>query len=131
MFSSCGSNSLEDFQDDASVVIKKLIVELQQIQNQDDLIHHSSQLKGLFNSFVDVMIAAHEFKEKKQPDDQDLSFSQLLLSEQLRKELNRVYKMEGGRDIIEHYQQDALNRLDAYLKNVEKKRSVKKTNTSI
>jgi hypothetical protein len=38
------------------------------------------------------------------------------LSEHLRRELNRIYGIEGGREIIEKCQEEALFRLDGFEK---------------
>ena len=70
----------------------------------------------MFNSLVGIIIAAEKFK-KEHPDaviaylKKDQS-----PSDQLRVELNRVLHMEGGREIIEQVQEEALNRLDLLLR---------------
>jgi hypothetical protein len=93
-----------------------LIAELKQIRSRDDLVEHAPRLQELFNSLVDVIIKAQEFKDKH-PEESDLSINkESMESDQLRIELNRVLHMEGGREVIEKAQEAALNRLDAFEK---------------
>lgn len=110
---SCSTQSLAHFRFEGEAVSRQLINELKQIRTRDDLIEHSSRLQELFNRLVDVIIKAQEFKDKH-PEEQIEPISEASLSDQLRIELNRVLHMEGGKEVIEKAQEEALNRLDAF-----------------
>jgi hypothetical protein len=109
----CGPHSLEDFREEGEKITKVLIVELQKIHTREQLIKNGPLLQKLFNELTTLMIAAREYREKYQ-EVESLEFTSKNheLSEQLRKELNRLYQLEGGRELIEKYQQEALYRLD-------------------
>ncbi len=98
-----------------------LVEELKQIRSRDDLIEHAPRLQNLFDSLVDVIIQAREFKSKHpqaQASVEISSHKEQSSGDQLRIELNRVLNMEGGREVIEKAQEASLNRLDAYEKSV-------------
>jgi len=107
--------SINDLQEEGEAVLKQLVGELKQIRSRDDLLQHAAKLQTLFNALVDVVIRTDEFKNNhpnaslESEDDRDLA-----LSYQLRTELNRIMQMEGGREVIEKAQEEALNRLDVY-----------------
>ena len=63
------------------------------------------------------MIAAAEYRETSRTNGlEELKGPNHELSDQLRIELNRLYEMEGGRNIIEKCQESALRRLDSFEK---------------
>ena len=99
------------------MISKKLSTELSHIHTREDLVTSSSKLKRQFDELVDTIIAAREYQQKHSDIDmQDISRSNHLASDALREELNRVYRIEGCRQIIEKCQENALNRLDAFEK---------------
>lgn len=108
----CGSRSLEDFREEGNQATDSLVAELRQIQTRRDLIEAAPKLKQSFNRLAALMVAAREF-QKTHPDHEKLELQEKdhALSEQLRAELNRLYEIEGGREIIEKYQEEALRRL--------------------
>ena len=110
LFLACSSHSAEDFYDEGQGIVRTLIEELKTIHTRDQLLTHAPGLKKLFNSLVDVLMSAHKYREDS------LSDREHILSDSLRQELERVYRIEGGRDIIEKCQEEALNRLDASVK---------------
>jgi hypothetical protein len=116
-FCSCGSRSLEDFREEGEAISTLLVKELNRVHTRDQLLQSSPKLKQLFGSLVDVIIAAHEYREH-QDSIETLEFSSqsLYVSECLRAELNRVYQVEGARSIVEKCQEHALHRLDGYKK---------------
>lgn len=116
VFASCGSPSLEESREEAQGVTRSLVKELQAIHSRAEVIERLPKLKKLFNRLVDVLITAHELKNKQKVDAPLLANEDLLLSDSLRGELSRVYGIEGARNLIEKAQQDALYRLDAFLK---------------
>lgn len=118
-FTGCARRSLDDFKDEGESVTRSLIQELSKIRNRRQLLTASPKLQRLFNQLTDVMIAAQEFRQKFPDANKDIIFSNNELSDQLRLELNRIYKIEGGRQIIEKCQEQSLYRLDAYEKRMK------------
>lgn len=114
---SCAPQSLEDFRKEGEGANRALLAELRQIRSRDDLLPHAQNLQKLFNSLVDVIIRAQTFK-KNHPNAELSSKpkNEISIGDQLRIELNRVLNLEGGREIIEKAQEEALNRLEASTK---------------
>lgn len=115
LFVSCSKSSLSDFQKEGRTILIELTAELKQIRSRDDLPAHAVRLQQLFDRLAEVMIAAQEYKSthpdiKLAEDDDDVH----LLSDRLRTEFNRILRMEGGTEIIEKAQENALNKLDAF-----------------
>ena len=117
LFFSCGARSLEDFRDEGEALSTLLVKELSHIHTREQLLQASPRLKQLFGALVDVIIAAHEYREHKNVKDTlEFTSQSLYVSECLRTELNRVYQIEGARRIVEKCQEHALHRLDGYEK---------------
>lgn len=114
---SCNLQSLDDFREEGHSITRSLTQELKHIRARDELIASSGRLKQLFNELTDVMIAAKEY-QARHPSAEVHEFSQAdhIASDQLREELNRIYRLDGAREIIEKCQEEALMRLDAYEK---------------
>jgi len=122
---SCSSQSFEDYRDEGRGVTRNLIKELQKIRTKDQLRASSTKLKKLFNQTADIMIAAQEHAQKYPLQEiPELTKIDHDLSDSLRSELNRIYTIEGGRNLIEKCQEEALNKLDAYEK--KKRQRVKR-----
>ncbi len=121
VLSACGSHSLEDFREEGESITRSLIKELQTIRTRDDLVQIAPRLQKLFDRLVDTIVTAREFLDKY-PKLEIEEFSQKNhdLSDQLRIELNRIYCIEGGRELIEKCQESALHRLDAFEKRANK-----------
>lgn len=79
------------------------------------------QLKKHFEELVDLMILARDFQENH-PDEVMPLLAENTISNLLEQELRRIYMIEGGREIIENAQQEALVRLDAFERACIKKR---------
>lgn len=122
LLTGCGSSSLDDFQEEGEGVTRSLVQELQSIHTREDLLNSSASLQGLFDKLVDVMIAAQQYRDKHPQLDQNVvSKPNRELSDQLRIELNRLFQIEGGREIIEKYQDPSLQRLDAFERKFKKR----------
>jgi len=112
---SCGSHSLDDFQEEGEGVIRSIIQELKTIHTRGELSIASTTLQRQFDRLVSIMIAAEEFGFSNQEVDKGGELRpNHELSDQLRVELNRLYHLEGGRQMIEKCQEKALYRLDAF-----------------
>ena len=96
---------------------------MQAIHTREQLLASTSNLQRLFNRLANLMIAAEDFsishpEQEKGP----LRWQNHDLSDQLRVELNRIYRLEGGRQILEKSQENALQRLDAFEKRLMKQK---------
>lgn len=115
ILASCGPRSLDDFVEEGDGVVRSLVQELQSIHTRDHLLASTSKLKKLFDRLADIMIAAQEYANSHP----ELNKSELIrpnheISDQLRIELNRLYKLEGGCQIIEKCQENALQKLEKF-----------------
>ena len=108
----CHSSSLDDYQEEGEAVIRSLIQELKKIHTRHELVRATPSLQKLFDRLVSVMVAAEEFRLSHQ---ESIKGSEVRvnhdLSDQLRVELNRIYRLEGGRQIIEKCQERGLCRI--------------------
>lgn len=120
---SCQPTSLEDFQWEGSSHARALLKDLQQIENREDLSRIEPFLKKDFHKIVDVIIQARAFQQKN--PEAEISFQNInpILNASLREELKRVYEIEGGRECIERVQREAMLKLDAKEKRLEKQSS--------
>lgn len=117
MATSCGPRSLEEFEEEGEGVIRSLIQELQAIHTREQLLAASANLQRQFDRLVNIMIAAQEYGyAHPELDRGEFIRHNHELSDHLRIELNRLYRLEGGRQIIEKCEEKALHRLDAFEK---------------
>lgn len=112
VMSSCAPNSLKEFRKEAEVCCRELTNMLSHAENHEQLLRMEPQLKKQFESLVQLMIAMHQFQQKNL--EEDVALFENAESSALQEQLRRVYRMEGGRDIIERAQHEALVTLDAY-----------------
>jgi hypothetical protein len=127
VLASCSSPTLEDYREEGESITRSLIKQFQSIYSREDLVHAEYKIKLLFNRLVNVMMDAHALREKLSVHTiAPLSADERLLSDKLRAELNRLYRLEGGREMIERWQEEPLYRLDAYLSTMRSKTSSKR-----
>jgi hypothetical protein len=105
---------LEEFREEGEAIARSIAKELQQIHSRNELIASSGRLQSLFNSLVKVAIAARNFQELHPRS--SLPKGDLTTSDQMRAELNRIYQIDGCREILEKCQEEALHSLDAFEK---------------
>lgn len=103
---------MEDCCHDAESVMRSLIAELKQIHSRDDLPAHADRLQQLFTALAEKIVEARKYKEVH-PDSEPLIHAgkEQSVSDKLRIELNRILHMEGGREVIEKAQGEALELL--------------------
>jgi hypothetical protein len=116
----CQPTSLEDFQWEGSSHARLLLRDLQKIESRDDLNKIEPFLKKDFHKIVDVIIQARNFQQKN--PEAEISFQNInpILNASLRDELKRIYEIEGGRECIERVQREAMLKLDAKERKIEK-----------
>lgn len=113
LLAACSSPSLDDFRGEGQTVNRALIAELQQVRSRDDLPLHAPRLDQLFYDLVDIMMRADDYK-RHHPDAEASAISpkEQAVSDELRTELNRVLRMDGGREVIEKAQERAFSKLE-------------------
>ncbi|MBX9924709.1 MAG: hypothetical protein K2Y01_11440 [Rhabdochlamydiaceae bacterium] len=116
----CQPTSLEDFQWEGSSYARILLKDLQKIESREDLSKIEPLLKKDFHKIVDVIIQARAFQQKN--PEAEISFQNInpVLNASLREELKRVYEIEGGRECVERVQREAMLKLDAKERRIEK-----------
>lgn len=114
IISSCSARSLDDFREEGQAISHDITAELREVHNREDLVAIAPKLKRLFDDLVDTIIAAREYQQNNSVREEAVQDS--TVSDELRMELNRVYQIEGVRQLIEKAQEPALNRLDAFNK---------------
>lgn len=108
--SACSPSSLEDFRYEGESICKELAEELKEIGTYEQLVKEAPKIKSYFDQLVSLMIQARKFQKEHE---EDKSFIDSVGSSALLYELKRVYEIDGGRDVIEKAQKEALIRLDA------------------
>jgi hypothetical protein len=122
----CSPHSLEDYQFQGEALCRTLVIELQKIHTRDELAAALPSLKKQFSALVDLIIEAKGF-QLKHPEQEgiDPAYYEHEYAAELKDELTRLCKLEGGREMIEKAQREALIRLDAF-KQESLKRAKKK-----
>ncbi len=123
LFSGCSPSSSEDFHREGKARCKELIQVLGKIENREQLLAAEPQLKTHFESLITLMIDAREFEQRHLDEEaEEEVVVDSGLDAKLEEELRRVYAIEGGREVIERSQHEALIRLDAYERTLAKKK---------
>ena len=119
----CQPTSLEDFQWEGSALLRNLLKDLSTIETREDLALQEPLLKKDFERIVDLIIQARTFQQKN--PELEISFQSInpALNLSLKEELKRIYEMEGGRECIERSQREAMLKLDAKEKLIQKQQS--------
>lgn len=103
----CSPQSPDDFHHAGESICRALVEELQEVENRQDLLKIAPQIKQHFEDLVDLMIAARKLQVQPQLDSTEMS-------QVLQAELKRIYRIEGGREVIEKAQKECLLRLDVF-----------------
>ncbi len=119
----CQPTSLEDFQVEGSSLARVLLRDLRKVESREDLGLLEPILKKDFERMVDLIIQARVFHQKN--PELEVSFQNVneTLNLSIMEELKRIYEMEGGRECIERAQKEAMLKLDAKEKLLEKQQS--------
>lgn len=122
LLSSCQPSSLEEFQMEGAAHARLLLKDLREIEMREDLVRLEPVLKKRFEKMVDVMIQARIFEQKNPGIEGAIHEVNPILSDSLKEEMRRVYSIEGGRECIERAQKEAMLRLDAKERMLEKQK---------
>ena len=112
----------ESYRLQGNEILQKLVEETEQIETLEELIHSCPHLKMLFDELVAVIIKLKSWQIKhgayespnEDPEDHALRLK-------LCQELNRLFRIPGGRELIEKSQEKALEHLDAFEKKQARK----------
>lgn len=121
LLAGCGPNSLDDYHREGEASSRKLVKELRAIHTQEELLDHQPRLKAHFNELVNLVIAARKYQVTHHEECPLLPAEDDAASQDLFVELRRIYAIEGGKETIERAQKEALIRLDAFEKTLQKK----------
>jgi hypothetical protein len=108
----CAPDSLEDFRHEGEALLRALTEELQHVQTREELLEAAPKLRSHFAQLADLMIQARQYQQKH--PEEDLPEGDAACSAALYAELVRIYRIEGGREIVEKAQRESLLRLDAF-----------------
>lgn len=107
LFSSCSPNCNEEIKKESQKTVFQLIKELNSISSREDLIKKKIILKKYFDKLAVLMIEADKLAGSTNKDDDDFSS----FSDELKSEMIRIYEIDGGQELIENYQKNALRML--------------------
>jgi hypothetical protein len=113
----CSPHSAEDYQFEGEALCRAFVKELEKIRSREDLAGALPRIKKHYEALVSLMIEAKEF-QRKHPDHEiaDPQYYDHPYSETLKFELERICKLEGGRELLEKAEREALIRLDHCVK---------------
>lgn len=119
----CSPGSLDDYQKEGQLLCRHLAKELKNIHTREELLKAELSVKKKFDQLVELILEARQY-QINHPDEYAASMDeQNPFSEELLFELKRLYAhIEGGREIIERAQKEALIRLDGFEKKLDKKK---------
>jgi hypothetical protein len=113
----CSPGSLSDYRHEGESTCRDIIGNLQSIETREDVARLEPILKRNFEKLVSVIIEARHFQIKY--PEEALALPVLIesdLSDLLKEELERIYRIEGGKEIVERAQREAMLRLDGFEK---------------
>ncbi|MBS0619871.1 MAG: hypothetical protein JSS61_00215 [Verrucomicrobia bacterium] len=119
LLAGCAPSSMEEYRAEGESRCRLLVRDLEGIENRQQLLLSEATLKKHFDALIDLMIEAKKF-HLAHPDDTSSEMS--AAEEVLQEELRRIYRLEGGREIVERAQSEALIRLDAFERSITRKR---------
>jgi len=122
----CSPGSLKDFRLEGESICRDIIDDLQRVETRDDIARLEPVLKRHFEKLVSIIIQAREFQIKY--PEEALAFQgpqDAEVSDIMKEELQRIYRIEGGKEIVERAQRESMLRLDAFEKMREKHKELR------
>ncbi|MDX8431392.1 MAG: hypothetical protein SNF33_06295 [Candidatus Algichlamydia australiensis] len=107
---SCAGGSNKNYHERGQSLCDQLAKELSTITTKEELVSRAPQIEKRYAQIVDLMIEAKIEKERR-PHAFEKQSEPSLSSERLKKELERIYEIEGGRRFIEKHTRESLYRL--------------------
>jgi hypothetical protein len=118
----CQPTSLEDFQDEGASCLRVLLEDLRKVETREDLALIEPIVRKRFDVLVEIMIQARIFEQKNPGSAKTFSSRNQVLSDALLEEMKRLYCIEGGKEFLERTQKEAMLRLDAKEKLIERQK---------
>ncbi len=109
---SCGYHSLDEFQEEGEGISRSLTAELKKIHTRSELMAASPKIEVFFEKMADLMLKAHEQREVLESDILH-NPSDKIVSGKLLEELDRIYMIDGGCEIIDKCREKALKKLSS------------------
>ncbi len=125
LFFGCNPSNLEDFQHEGASKLRLLLLSLQTIETREELSEKEPLLKKRFEDLANLIIEAREFQEKHPEEELFFLKGNEELNQALFSEYLRLYHLEGGKEIMERAQREALLRLDAFERILHKQKETK------
>lgn len=113
-FSSCSLSTSADYQSDACVQIKKLTKDLKAVKDPIELQKKAKVIKKDFNKLTSLIISYRTYLEKNGEDEIAIDGSLEKASKELKVQLERIYNLDGGREVIEKAQKEAYIKLSLF-----------------
>lgn len=108
---SCGPSSIEDFKEEGQSKAHRVLGLLKTINTREQLMDAEVYLEAYYDEIAEILLAAEHFRKKYKLDSPEFSEKDHLLSENLRVEMMRIYRLDGGKEILEKCQQKAIAKL--------------------
>lgn len=117
--SGCSPESYDDFQREGERWSKEMSYELDQIQTREELVEKLPRIQKLYDEFAELFVEVRGYQLEQRGD--EIQQYQNNASKQLSASLKRIYTLEGGRELMERAQKEALEKIDRFEKELEKK----------
>jgi len=106
----CQSSTLEEFKAEGQNKVHALSEEFRKIKTRDELLDAEERLKACYRDIAASMFAASDWKDQHPGEEFPiLTETDRKLSENVRLELIRLYRIEGGKEILEKCQRQAFD----------------------
>lgn len=117
LFCACTRSSIEEYRRDGEALCRSFTHLLQRVETREDLLKSLPEIKRHYEEIAKLVIEAQNYKKEHEGEAvEPWDSSDALASETLMLELKRIYRMEGGRELMENAQKEAFFRLDSTLK---------------
>jgi hypothetical protein len=104
---SCTPSTHEDMKKEGQKIISQIILELHSITTREELVKKRNVLKKNFDRLALLIIESEKINNNIYKDDEDFN----LYSDELKNQMIRIYEIDGGQELIESYQKNALRLL--------------------
>jgi hypothetical protein len=121
-FTACSPRSMQEYRNRGRLLCEKIASELGEIDSREELEKALPLLKKRFDELVTLSIQARTY-ELRHGGEEDTEDS--YLSSSLKVELCRIYSLEGGKELIEKAEREALLKLDAFERRIATKGAAK------
>lgn len=113
------SRGPEEVREDAQGVMRAMVAEFKKMHGREELMEKEGKIQLLFDKLVLILAEAENYLAKH-PEYEGLEFKwkDQDLSDELKGEINRLYRLEGCKEIIEGCQKKALAKAPVLLNKI-------------